>query len=155
MEIIIQELVVNCETDFHPRPTDLGRDTEWFVKRKVLPLVEEILNDLNPEFSHITLSKASINLDLPGINNSLDSITAASLRSVLKQQILTNIVEKAEHISVAEGVWKRFIFIVKKGYSPWGFKYKDHTDFEQNLLFHLAALESNAPFVTEIKKNDY
>jgi hypothetical protein len=152
MDIVIDKVVVNCEVDYHNRPTDLGKETERFIKQRVLPLIEEILIELNPEFSHITLAKASLDLNLESDGGSMDGMAVGYLRSVLKKQILTNVMEKAERASADEGAWQQFIFIVKKGYKPWGFKHKSHVAFEQSLLSNLESLKSNPPFVWEIKE---
>ena len=150
MEIVIQKLVVNCEVDDCPNPMDMGRETEQFITSKVLPLIEDIFTELVNGFSHLTIKDTTYNIDLTSEDNTLQGVTAASLRSALKQQILADIREKAEEISSAENIWRQFIFIVKKGYTPWGFRYKTHDHFEQQLLSDLGYIESNPSFITEL-----
>ena len=36
MDIIIQKVIVDCDVAYHRQPSELGRDTEDMLKRRIL-----------------------------------------------------------------------------------------------------------------------
>ena len=100
--------------------------------------------------SYASLNRLSLNLEIGNIRGSFDNAQALSLRESLKQQIVINLEGKAKYQPVSDAIWEQFMFIIKKGYTPWSFSYKSHRDFERALLDNLPSLKNFSPILNAV-----
>ena len=155
MDIRIQKLIVECILGDHTDPLQFNDDAEDFVKRKVLPLLEELLSDLEEDFKDISLAAAELQVDLEellGDNMSFNQVSKDTLRPKLLKEILSKILDEAENYPDDEGIWYQFFFIVANGYTPWNFYQHKHSGFEQLLISNKDVVRNNAKIRTSITR---